>query len=386
MPMEENNRDRYRGRKPPKGSLTSWIPILIFLFCFPPLGVVLLILRLVGVGQGGRGRQRARHPYDLQREAGAYQSPQAAQSARQEPAKTGKQRLKDAAGGKEPGKGMAVLGGIIAAVFGFGAVSEFLDALSRGGLSYELGSIFTLLAFCGVGLFLCYRGTVKRRQFRRMKQYLSLIGRHESIKVSTLAEATGIPARKIRDDLQDMLDMGIFPTGYLDLRTDRLVLSEEGVEETAAPQPEPPKEEEKAPDRDETILAEIRALNDAIEDPVMSAKIDRIGEITGKILNYLREHPKKEGQLRSFLNYYLPTTLKILRAYAQMEAQGIEGENITAATDRIEGMMDKVVDGFEKQLDKLFQDDAMDITTDVEVLERMLDKDGLGGEGMTLGG
>ena len=387
MPMEENKTGRYRGRKPPKGSLTSWVPILIFLFFFPPLGVLLLVLRLAGVQLGGKGRQRSRHPYDLQREAyQAGQAAQAAPSSAREPAEEGKRRLKDAAGGKEPGKGMAIAGGIVAAIFGFAAVSEFLDALSWGGLSYEMGSIFTLLACCGAGLFLCYRGTVKRRQFRRMKQYLSLIGRHESIKVSTLAEATGIPARKIRDDLQDMLDMGIFPTGYLDLRTDRLVLSEEGVEETAAPQPEPPKEEEKAPDRDETILAEIRALNDAIEDPIMSAKIDRIGEITGKILNYLREHPKKEGQLRSFLNYYLPTTLKILRAYAQMEAQGIEGENITAATDRIEGMMDKVVDGFEKQLDKLFQDDAMDITTDVEVLERMLDKDGLGGEGMTLGG
>lgn len=69
-----------------------------------------------------------------------------------------------------------------------------------------------------------------------------------------------------------------------------------------------------------------------------------------------------------------------------MEAQGIEGENIKAAKSRIEGMMDKVVDGFEKQLDRLFQDDAMDIATDVEVLERMLDKDGLGGQGMTLGG
>ena len=86
------------------------------------------------------------------------------------------------------------------------------------------------------------------------------------------------------------------------------------------------------------------------------------------------------------MGYYLPTTLKILRAYAQMEAQGIEGENIKAAKSRIEGMMDKVVDGFEKQLDRLFQDDAMDIATDVEVLERMLDKDGLGGQGMTLGG
>ena len=64
-----------------------------------------------------------------------------------------------------------------------------------------------------------------------------------------------------------------------------------------------------------------------------------------------------------------------------MEAQGIEGQNISAAKERIEGMMDKVVEGFEKQLDKLFQDDAMDITTDVEVLERMLDKDGLSGKG-----
>ena len=113
----------------------------------------------------------------------------------------------------------------------------------------------------------------------------------------------------------------------------------------------------------------------------MSAKIDRIEEITGKILKYQKEHPNKEGQLRSFLNYYLPTTLKILRAYAQLDAQGIEGENISAAKKRIEDMMDQVVYGFERQLDKLFQDDAMDITSDVEVLENMLRKDGLSDEG-----
>ena len=85
------------------------------------------------------------------------------------------------------------------------------------------------------------------------------------------------------------------------------------------------------------------------------------------------------------MNYYLPTTLKILNAYAQMDAQGVEGENISAAKERIEGMMDKVVEGFEKQLDQLFKTEAMDIATDVEVLERMLDKDGLG-SGMTMGG
>lgn len=86
------------------------------------------------------------------------------------------------------------------------------------------------------------------------------------------------------------------------------------------------------------------------------------------------------------MSYYLPTTLKILRAYGQLEDQEVSGENITAAMHRIEGMMDKVVEGFEKQLDQLFQTDAMDITTDVEVLERMLSKDGLSSqEGLTLG-
>ena len=60
-----------------------------------------------------------------------------------------------------------------------------------------------------------------------------------------------------------------------------------------------------------------------------------------------------------------------------MEEQGVEGANISAAKARIEGMMDKVVEGFEKQLDQLFANTAMDITADVSVLERMLEKDGL---------
>ena len=109
------------------------------------------------------------------------------------------------------------------------------------------------------------------------------------------------------------------------------------------------------------------------------SKIDRIGEITSKIYAYVKQNPGKEDQLRSFLNYYLPTTLKILKAYARMEDQGVEGENIRAAKARIEGMMDKVVDGFEKQLDRLFEVDTMDVTADVQVLEQMLEKDGLSG-------
>ena len=378
--QDRNNRD-----------LLSWIPIVIFLFCFPPLGLFLLILRLVGV-TGRRRGQVGRHPYDLQREAAAQDGTtqaEAAASTQTSAARRRKASARSKAGKKleEQGNGrlLTIAGAIVAAVFGFIGFSELLEALYWGDFLFYLQDIFVPLAFCGGGLCMLWYGLRKGRRLKRYRQYLSLIGRRKSISVTTLAEATGFAPRKIREDLQDMLDDGIFPMGYLDLGSDQLFLTDDGIQDRPKEEPEkapePPKEVEGA----EAVLTEIRALNDAIEDPEMSRKIDRIGEITGNIFAYLREKPDKEGKLRSFLSYYLPTTLKILGSYAQLEAQGVEGENISAAKERIEGMMDKVVEGFEQQLDRLFQDDAMDITSDVAVLERMLEKDGLGNSGMTLG-
>lgn len=370
-----------------RGDLASWIPTLIFLICFPPIGVIMLILKLIGV-TGKRRGQVGRHPYDLQKEGkGPGEQAQGERSDRPVRPAKGKGRKKRY--GQNPGTGLTLGGGIIAGIFGLGALSEFFSALSGGGMMQSLEEIFIPLAFCGAGLCMAYYGVRKTKKAKRVRKYLALIGKGRSISVATLAEAAGQPVRKVCDDLQDMLDDGDFPTGYLDMRAGRLVLSGDGIpdREPETAQPERAEGPSRGMEREETVLSEIREVNDAVADPVMSGKIDRVGEITGKILAFLRERPDKEGQLRGFLSYYLPTTLKILRAYAQMEAQGIDGENITAARHRIEGMMDKVVDGFEKQLDKLFQDDAMDITTDVEVLERMLDKDGLGGgESLTLGG
>ena len=104
---------------------------------------------------------------------------------------------------------------------------------------------------------------------------------------------------------------------------------------------------------------------------------------------FQKEHPDKAGGLRKFLNYYLPTTLKILNSYAELEKQGVEGENIAATKKRIENMMDMVVEGFERQLDKLFAGDMMDIAADITVMEQMMQGDGLfdGDDGdMGLGG
>ena len=149
------------------------------------------------------------------------------------------------------------------------------------------------------------------------------------------------------------------------------------------PVPEPRTEEEKAlaelkAERDRA-LGEMRRLNATIQDEKLSAQIDHLEAVTGKIFQVVEEDPDKRGQIRRFLQYYLPTTLKILNAYDRMDATGVEGTNIGAAKGEIEAMMDQIVLAFDKQLDALFGAEALDISTDIAVLEQMLAREGLSG-------
>ena len=390
------------------GDLMSWIVVVAALVIFWPVGLVLLFMKLTGRSFGGRRNSRnnyhtsATGPYrpsgSQNESAGSgykyeyrYQGQQTAQTA--QPGMQGvNDRPRDKKGRFIPkrrpvdlnkGKGMMIWGAILAIFGGFISFVEFFDTVGMGFI-YMLQSIGFPLGLLGAGLVLLVCGTQRNKKAKRFRKYLALIGKRESISIGSLAQAMPVSYHTACDDIQEMLDEGYIPTGYLDMASGRLILSDEGLQEE--PEPEPEEEQPAQPEDDDAILREIRQVNDAIEDPVMSEKIDRIGEITSKIFAYQKQNPGGERQIRTFLSYYLPTTLKILRAYAQMEAQGVDGENIRAAKARIEGMMDKVVEGFEKQLDQLFQDDAMDITTDVAVLERMLAKDGMSsGDGLQLG-
>ena len=389
----------------------GWVLTVVMLGLFWPVGLVLLFRQLMGYGRRSgrtdRGTAFKRHPYDLEQERRAAEargetgappvwetsqsSPGGAQTAETTKGKKkgGWEKVKKTTVSRGPvdvskGKILTIIGAGIAATFGIGLLSTLGDAIAYGPFRYYIEDLIPLAGFFGGGLVCLYAGRQRQKKAKRYKKYLAYIGRNTEVSLHTLASAMGVRERTVYDDLQDMLDSGVLPVGYIDVSSGKLVLSDEGISEPKAErasEEEPAKEE-----KDENaILQEIREVNDAIPDEIMSAKIDRIGEITSKILDYQRKSPNKSRQLRSFLNYYLPTTLKVLRAYAQLDAQGIEGENINAAKARIEGMMDQVVAGFEKQLDKLFQDDALDIKSDVEVLENMLKKDGLADDGMNMG-
>lgn len=124
-------------------------------------------------------------------------------------------------------------------------------------------------------------------------------------------------------------------------------------------------------------IAEMKRLDDNIADPTISAQIVRLQQLAGKIFAQVEQNPEKLPQIRKFMNYYLPTTLKILNAYDRMGEQGVAGENITSAMEKVEGMMDTIIKAFEKQLDNLFGAEAMDISTDMVVLENMMAREGL---------
>lgn len=126
-------------------------------------------------------------------------------------------------------------------------------------------------------------------------------------------------------------------------------------------------------------LGEMRRLNDAIQDAKISAQIDHLEQVTRKITDLVAAQPKKLPQIRKFMSYYLPTTLKILNAYDRMDATGIAGENIDATKGKVEGMMDTIVKAFDKQLDALYGEEAMDVSADITVMEQLLRQEGLGG-------
>ena len=382
-----------------KQELRSWIfPILMLIFV-TPLGVLLVVLKLLGGGGLSRGQRReqrtqgyaaqsaTRSPLGARTtggQGGQTVSPAAAPQVSQQIARLAKK-----------GKQLALLGGglsVVTVLALAAAMRNVMYWLIHGEFAWFLDDLLAQLpALCvlAVGLGLLVDGIRRQRRAGRYRGYLAMIGEKKSVAISALASATGRPKNKVCADLEDMLDAGLFPSGYLNYGGDRFVLGggleDQPESQAAAPaakaQPQPSKADRGA---ENAILDEIRQVNDQVANEKLSAQIDRIGVITAKILEYQKSRPEKAPQLHSFLSYYLPTTLKILRAYGQLESQQIAGENITAAMTRIEGMMDKVVEGFEKQLDQLFQGDTMDITADVDVLEQMLARDGLTGEQLRL--
>ena len=281
---------------------------------------------------------------------------------------------KKASGGMpKHGALLTAIGAIVTAVGVLSAIGGGLELLDQG-FSFS-GLVQPVLSLCvaAIGIVTGIYGNIRKKKARRFQNYLKLIGDKQAVPIHYLADVVGIDYHRVIKDLREMISRGILHPAWLDLQTYRLMMTE--YSEAQATRPAEKKEE--AVSRNDRILRQIRADNDLIADQEVSAKIDRIEDLTRKIFAILDERPEKEAQLYNFMNYYLPTTLKALESYARLEAQGVETAAIRVAKQKINHALDELADGYEKQLDKLFEDDVVDITADIDVMRKMLQKDGL---------
>ena len=129
----------------------------------------------------------------------------------------------------------------------------------------------------------------------------------------------------------------------------------------------------------EEYIRKIHECNDAIPGEEISAKISRMEMLVDKIFDRVEENPETVGDLHRLMNYYLPTTVKLLEAYEELDRQPIQGDNILSSKDEIEKTLDTLNVAFEKLLDAMFQDTAWDVASDISVLKTMLAQEGLTG-------
>ena len=357
----------------------SW-PLIIAAFVLVwPVGLLLLFRKLFADDHSGSYWQAP----PLQSDYKVQRTPPR-QRPRNKAARAVNKVTKSPADKKSTARWLKIVGAVLLFV-GVGGLADAVESMFWASSWWWLEDLLGSLAFGAAGGGMLFKGFSMDRQMKRFSRYLLVMGDREAVAIDELARTLGYSSRRVEKDLEKMIDRGYFGgRAYLNQELGYLFRSsgageafrqraaeEEAREERREPAG-PPKETEEGYSG---ILRNIRRVNDRIADPILSAKIDRLEEITAKIFRIVEQDPKKAGKIDTFLNYYLPTTQKLLDSYAEFEAAGVEGENLRQAKQRIENTMDSIVKGFEHQLDELYKAEAMDVASDIRVMEHMLRRD-----------
>ena len=276
-------------------------------------------------------------------------------------------------------------------------------------MGVSMGVLIPLLIIC---IILAVTGTKSRGRVKRFYEYVRTLNGQAYISVKQLASSVGKNDKFVVKDLLRMIRSGMFPEGRINDEKTYLLLSDEAydayekyeegvrlrereerrlkeeVERQQRMEAQNPilKETRLLIEEGKESIEQIRDANEAISGEVISQKLDRLEIILCKIFEYVENHTDELPETRKFMGYYLPTTLKLVNAYREMDAEPIQGENIRSAKHEIEETLDTINYAFENLLDSFYQDKAMDISTDITVLETMLAQEGLTEKDFNTGG
>lgn len=269
----------------------------------------------------------------------------------------------------------------------------FLNVTGDPGVAEVTYSAFVFAIPLVFSVILLMMGSRTRKRYKRARRYVEILNGRGFCEIKELAEKTNRSEEEIRKDLHKMMQKEIFREAYLDKQETCLMINriaynyylqaEESLrqrEKEAAEQKE--KEEQMSPEILEMIrtgdeyIRTIREANDDIPGEVISRKLDRLEQVVRRIFDSVKKHPEQKKEMDKFMDYYMPTTLKLVNAYREFDTLEVKGENITKAMQEIEDTLDTISLAFEKLLDDLFQDAAFDVSTDISVLQMMLEREG----------
>ena len=278
-------------------------------------------------------------------------------------------------------KALEVVGWIV------GAFGLLLTLFSFGS---GLWQFLSMLAIVAGGAAMIWTGRRAKRKEAAFKRCMTVSGNKGIVKISALAGTLGMSQEELEKQLDEMVDRGYYGAkAYVDHARGLLVIEPEEMRDvyraedearTAVDTAQQSADEMTSMSEYDKIIEQIRQANLEIADESMSQKIATMQELTAAIFKEVEEHPAKKPQIQRFMNYYLPTTLKLLDSYARIEQQGVSGANMAKAKADIERIADTLVEGYRKQLDTLYRSEAVDIAGDVSVIENMMRRDGLTGQ------
>ena len=282
--------------------------------------------------------------------------------------------------------GLLIIFSMITSIF-----SEF-SKINTIGLGV-LGSFFI------ASIILALRGRHLRKRVKRFKKYVSLLDNQNYCSIDELAISIDKNNKYVVKDLRNMSNLGMFKEAHIDDKQTYFMLSNEVYDnyiksqealklrnEEELKRQEKSNEEINDPqkielrftiDMGQNYIKQIQSVNDAIQEEQISKKLYRLENIVTQILDYVENNTKKLPEVKKFTNHYLPITLKLVNSYKELNEQIVQGDNIKSAKNEIEKSIDIINIAFEKLLDDLFEEIALDISTDISVLKTLFTQEGL---------
>ena len=288
---------------------------------------------------------------------------------------------------------LTTLGIALTIMFGATAAGFIIASLFVHTVAVKLGTILAVFGTAtALSLIMAVCGNHLRKKIKRFRSYVKTLNGKPYGSIRELAKSVRKSEKFVRRDLKKMINKRMFLEGHLDAKGTCLIASDEAYEQyvkTEENARELKKQEKKSPrqqlseevkkviEEGDRYIEEIRRSNDAIPGVEISNKIYHMENVILRIFQRVEQHPELIQDLHKFMDYYLPTTVKLLNAYEELDKQSLEGENIKTAKREIENTLDTINVAFENLLDSFYKETAWDVSADISVLKTMLAQEGL---------